>query len=196
MDAIREMLERGKVEDAIRYVGEVSQKLCESGSRIWSNHLFLDMVLNMKVQEAQERLIQSEIYFDDMSGLTMQETDISVLFGNLLDNAIEAAEKIFDPDRRWIKVCGERKGDMLVLNISNPTEQELQFEGELPVSTKEDKTLHGFGLQSVRHIAERYQGEMEVEENKGVFHVGLVLKGFEITVCGQKLHRLRTSAGK
>ena len=196
VDAIREMLEKGKVEDAIRYVGEVSQKLRESGSRIWSNHLFLDLVLNMKVQEAEERLIQSEIYFDDMSGLNMQETDISVLFGNLLDNAIEAAEKIFDPERRWIKVCGERRGDMLVLNISNPTEQELQFEGELPVSTKEDKTLHGFGLQSVRHIAERYQGEMEVEENEGVFHVGLMLKGFEITVCGQKLHRLRTSAGK
>ena len=181
------------MEDAIRYVGEVSRKLCESGSRIWSNHLFLDLVLNMKVQEAEERLIHSEIYFDDMSGLIMQEPDISVLFGNLLDNAIEATEKIFDPDRRWIKVCGERKGDMLVLNISNPTEQKLQYEGALPVSTKEDKTLHGFGLQSVRHITEKYQGDMEVGENEGVFHVGLVLKGFENTVCGQKLHRLRTT---
>ena len=111
LGVIRELLDSGKAEDAIKYVSEVSGKISRSGTRVWSKHSFLDLVLNMKLQEAEEKLIDVEIHFDDMEGFVMQETDISVLFGNLLDNAIEATEKIFDPDERWIKIIGERKGN-------------------------------------------------------------------------------------
>ena len=109
----------------------------------------------------------------------MQEADISVLFGNLLDNAIEATEKIFDPDERWIKIFGERKGKLFVLNISNPVGEPLQFRGEELVTSKADKKLHGYGIQSIRRIVEKYHGEVEVTEQKGIFLLTFVLNGFE-----------------
>lgn len=178
VDAIREMLDSGKVEEAIRYVSSVSHKISQSGNRIWSNHLFLDLVLNMKVQEAKEKLIDVEIRFDDMKDLAMQETDISVLFGNLLDNAIEAVEKIFDPDDRWIKIFGERKGKLLVLNMSNPVGQDLRFDGKQLITSKSDRELHGFGMQSIQRIVERYHGEVDVTQQEEKFLLTLILNGF------------------
>ena len=178
VDAIREMLDSGKVEDAIRYVSSVSHKISQSGNRIWSNHLFLDVVLNMKVQEAKDKLIDVEIRFDDMKDLAMQETDISVLFGNLLDNAIEAVEKIIDPDHRWIKIFGERKGKLLVLNMSNPVGQDLRFDGKQLITSKSDRELHGFGMQSIQRIVERHHGEMDVTQQEEKFLLTLILNGF------------------
>ena len=93
---IQEFLERGDTAAAIKYAGEMTEKLERSGNRVWSKHSLVDMMLNMKIQEAEKNHIRMDVSFDDMEGLILKEMDICTLLSNALDNAIEANQKITD----------------------------------------------------------------------------------------------------
>ncbi len=93
----------------------------------------------------------------------MSVTDIGSLFGNALENAIRAVQKLDDPQERIITLKVEEKGGMLLIRVANSYAGELQFEGELPKTTKDENGYHGFGLKSIRMVAERYGGVMRIQ---------------------------------
>lgn len=171
------MLENGEVEQSRSYIRTVVDDLKKSGKRVWSGHRMLDLILNIKSQEAERLGIIFEIQLDDMSELKLEDKEICVLFSNLLDNAIEANQKV--REQRWIRLCGERKGHMFILNMSNAVGEKVCFEGEKLVSSKPNKELHGFGLQSVHRIVEKYQGEQRVVADERRFLITIYLIGFE-----------------
>lgn len=176
---IHGMLNQGEFGEAIAYTEQIAEELVKSGSRIWSNHPLLDLILNMKYQEAKTQEIEIEIDFDDMSGLILKERDICSLFSNLLDNAIEANQKIAEKEKRWIRMRGERKGNLLFLTITNAVDKKVVLNGKLPVTTKRDKELHGFGMKNIARVVEACEGSMEVEAEEDCFTLSLFLVGFE-----------------
>ena len=176
---IQELLERGDTAAAIKYAGEMTEKLERSGNRVWSKHSLVDMMLNMKIQEAEKNHIRMDVSFDDMEGLILKEMDICTLLSNALDNAIEANQKITDIEERWIKVYGERKGQMWVFNATNPIGEEVVFEGDRIVTSKKDKNMHGFGLTSIRRVVENYDGAMSTNVKEGTFTLTFFVRGFE-----------------
>lgn len=93
----------------------------------------------------------------------MSVTDIGSLFGNALENAIQAVQKLDNPDDRIISLKVEEKGGMLLIRVENSYAETLEFDGELPKTTKEDNGYHGFGLKSIRMVAERYGGVMRIQ---------------------------------
>lgn len=176
---IQEFLERGDTAAAIKYAGEMTEKLERSGNRVWSKHSLVDMMLNMKIQEAEKNHVRMDVSFDDMEGLILKEMDICTLLSNALDNAIEANQKITDIEERWIKVYGERKGQMWVFNATNPIGEEVVFEGDRIVTSKKDKNMHGFGLTSIRRVVENYDGAMSANVKEGTFTLTFFVRGFE-----------------
>ena len=80
----------------------------------------------------------------------MDVMDISNLFGNALDNAIEGTAKVADPERRLIHLSVARQKGFAAIRIENCYDGELQFENGLPVTTKADGRYHGFGVKSIR----------------------------------------------
>lgn len=89
------------------------------------------------------------------------------LFGNLLDNAIEACERMKGGDR-WIQIQISRQKEILNIEISNSIEKVPEEKNEEFISSKENKKLHGYGMKSVRRIVERYTGEIfyQIQERK------------------------------
>ena len=96
--------------------------------------------------------------------------DLYVLLSNLLDNAIEAAEKLEEPEKRVISLTASvRNGSFLVIRTDNYFEGGLSLRDGLPQTSKRDRAYHGFGVKSIRHIAEKYGGTFHVEADGDIF---------------------------
>lgn len=109
------------------------------------------------------------VHFGD--GLFLDALGTSIIFGNALDNAIEASEKL-PQEQRLITVKAERMQQMLAIVVSNNT-----LPGTLlPKRTgKTDSFLHGFGLPNIRNAAEKYGGQCSTKIEDDVFTLKLIL---------------------
>ena len=103
----------------------------------------------------------------------IDDVDIYTLFGNALDNAIEAVLRLPD-DMRVISLTTKENGDLFSVNLRNFYAGEVRFEGGLPVTTKSDRDYHGFGMKSIRNIVEKYGGDMSVSADGNVFSLNML----------------------
>ncbi len=105
----------------------------------------------------------------------IDETDLFSLFGNALDNAIEAVMQIGDGNARIIVFKVHTAGEFAVINVSNTYTGEIVFGADgLPLTSKEDKNYHGFGMKSIVYVVEKYGGELSVLTKNGVFHLNIL----------------------
>ena len=114
----------------------------------------------------------------------MDPLDLCSLFCNLIDNAIEASEKITDGDtERFIKISADCRSGFLILRVENTAQQVPEFKnGVCRTSKSTDKELHGLGLKLVRQIVEEYDGRMGDKDCRPYI--------FTVTAC------IRTDADK
>lgn len=179
MQAIRGMAEEGRMQEICCYLDDMNGTLQKGRNKDLVNHDLLNLILNQKFWEADEANISLEYEMEDMADLQLKSTEICALFSNILDNAIEANLKIEEEGRRWIKLACKRKGQILVVSVSNPmAEQQIRFAGRIPETTKRDKGEHGFGIRSIRQIAFMHDGHMLIEAKDEIFSITIYLKGF------------------
>lgn len=105
----------------------------------------------------------------------MPAADVFSLFGNALDNAIEACTKIQNAEKRIISLTVRRQLGMAVIHVENNFEGNLTFANGLPQTTKSDKNYHGFGMQSIRMIADKYKGTVAILNQDGVFNLNITI---------------------
>lgn len=159
----------GEAESLTRLV-DIYDGMAQTGSEA------LDVLLAEKSLLCGQRGIRFECMADGARLAFMEPGDVYALFGNALDNAIEAVEKLQnDAEERTIALrVGERKG-MLLIHIENPCAGELTYAGGLPQTTKGDTRFHGFGMKSIRLLAEKYGGSMSAGAKDGLFTLNLLL---------------------
>ena len=106
----------------------------------------------------------------------LTDREIYSLFGNALDNALEAVTKIEDPARRMITLKSNARGELVVLQIENTSENAFSIldEDSLPQTTKSGSG-HGFGLRSIREIAQRHQVFISIRDEDGVVKLSVVM---------------------
>ena len=95
--------------------------------------------------------------------------DLYTIFGNAMDNAIECVKNLQKQEKRQIDVLIHRQHQFLIVQIMNPVEEELEFEDNLPVTTKHDKAYHGYGLRSIKNSVKKYNGVFQVKIKDGCF---------------------------
>ena len=105
----------------------------------------------------------------------MDVMDLSAVFGNALDNAIEYEVQIADPAKRLIHVTVSSRRDFVLLRFENYCQDSLRFREGLPVTTKKDKSNHGYGLKSIRFVAEKYGGIVTVKQEREWFVLQVLL---------------------
>lgn len=105
----------------------------------------------------------------------MSVMDISSLFGNALDNAIESTGKIADPEKRLIHLAVSRQKGFLCIRIENCYEGDLQFADGKLQTTKQDTRYHGFGLKSIQATAEKYGGTAQIKAADGWFELQVLI---------------------
>ena len=135
----------------------------------------LNVVLTEKSLLCSKRNIRISCMADGAALVFLDDMDIYSLFGNLLDNAIESVEKLSDPEKRVIDLSVTRKNGFVFIQVINFFEGDLQFDDGFPITQKENKDYHGYGLRSIQMIAEKYHGKMTIEPQEHFFVVNLLL---------------------
>lgn len=110
-------------------------------------------------------------YYGNANELSfLSPDDVYSLFGNVLDNAIDAVSEIVDVQKRIIEIVVERRGDLVYCSASNYFEGELKMSDGLPRTTKRGKPgFHGYGMKSIRLIVQKYGGSVEVSVENNIF---------------------------
>lgn len=148
---------------------EIYETLNKTGNRI------LDAILTSKNIYCQSHNIKLNCVADGTALDFMDKMDISALFGNALDNAIECVGKIEDPEKRLIYLTLVRQKDFLRLRIENCCLEPVRFENGMPKTSKEDKRLHGFGVKSMDSIARKYNGSLTMGMEDQWFEVRILI---------------------
>ncbi|MDF7640091.1 GHKL domain-containing protein [Bifidobacterium sp. ESL0784] len=136
----------------------------------------LDVILTSKVKACEKKGITLTTVADGKLLTDMSSMDIATLFGNALDNAIEATSKVTEPERRLIKLALYQHGQFTVIRVENYYESALRTDdqGDLR-TTKSDQRAHGFGVKSIKHIAGLYHGDVTIKARDHWFTLTVLL---------------------
>lgn len=154
-----------EIEDAVGIYDSVAQ----------TGNDALDVILTEKSLLCEKDSIHLTcIAQGDLLGF-MASSDVYALFGNALDNAIEAVNRLPDPEKRNIGLNVQTQDRLLSVHVENYFDGELTFEDELPQTSKQDRDYHGYGMKSMRLIAERYGGCLTASVCGDIFHLNIVI---------------------
>lgn len=140
-----------------------------------SGNEVLDVLLMEKFMQCENKKIRLDCMIDGELLSFMKKSDVYSLFGNAIDNAIEAVDKINDEEKRCINVRVKKSRGMILIHVENQYLGELSFEEGLPQTTKRDKRYHGFGMKSIRMIAEKYHGFLSAGSKDNMFSLDILL---------------------
>lgn len=170
---IQGMLAEGKNQDAILYTEDLLGSIQKSRIVVNTNHVAVNIILNQKYQYAKDRGIRMILEVNDLSELAISEQDIVIILVNLLDNAIEACEKL-DKDK-IIKVKLVLEEQELILSVKNPVKESIKIRNNIVITTKKDKISHGIGLNNVKSVVEQNQGIIVLRCENGWFYASAVV---------------------
>ncbi len=139
----------------------------------------LDIVLNEKQMLCRAKGITLTVMGNGADLGFMNTMDVYSLFGNLMDNAIEAVEALEPPEKRQISLVLERRGEFVYISCMNYTDAKLVLRQDgLPGTTKaQEPGYHGYGLRSIRLIAEKYHGDIRIRSQNGMFGLSIFMTG-------------------
>lgn len=170
--------EKGECERIIRFVNDVMEggKLKESGT-VNTGNIVTDSLVGYWKKEAEDREIGFWSELDIPMEMPFRGADISLILGNLLENAVEAAEKV--DGERYIRLKMKYDKKNLLLIVENNYKGELVRDKEDGLkTTKEDAVNHGIGIPSVQRTAEKYRGTVAIDDRlSGRFIIRVVLYG-------------------
>lgn len=168
-------LENGMYEELHKLYLDVIGRMKNQKTMINTGSIGIDSVVSFKVEMAEELHIEVEKEVRAGGKICISNGDLNVLMGNLFDNAIEAASKLPEKDRK-IKFKINSDATALLFEISNTFDGKLSknSNGEI-VTSKPDEKNHGIGLSAVREIVNRYNGTIVVDQESNVFIVKTIL---------------------
>ncbi len=157
------------------YLNELEDSINEYSTVIECGNPTVDIVLTEKNILCYANQVKFSYMIDGAQFSFLSEREIYSLFGNALDNALEATGRIEDPAGRIITLKSNLRGGLVVLQVENTCAEELKLEeGSLPHTTKSGSG-HGFGLRSIQRLAEKHGGSMSVRWERGVFKLSVIL---------------------
>lgn len=175
---VQTLLSEGKSPEVLDYVSRIQDQLASPARRciINTGNPFLDAILTSKLEQASEAGIQTDTEIMVVKNMNINMIDCGIIFGNILDNAIEACQLIKSQEQRKISVKLLYKKNMLVCGFCNSMNQEIPLRSGFP-TTKASPEQHGLGLSNIREAVTKYGGNVNIRAEQGRFEVSFVLFG-------------------
>ena len=167
-----DLISNGKPEKAKEYIESViNKKISTTVAGVDTGSAIVDAVINDSLARCAEKGITTKCLIDTQF-VSENDVDVSILLSNLLDNAIEGCS---NADRPVIEITMETKKSLTQISVSNSiSESVLENNPDLETSNS-DKSLHGFGIKSVKSIVRSHNGRIDFMENNGKFIVEIWL---------------------
>ncbi|EGT4601334.1 ATP-binding protein [Clostridioides difficile] len=163
-------IENGDVDN---YIKSINEELRDFESNFNTGNKILDIILNEKSIDCRNNNIKLLCDINLRKCEFIQMIDISSIFSNILDNAIEACEKV--RQGRYIKLRGVIVKSYFIITCENSKNDKLRFKNNILITSKEDKFFHGIGLKSIKSSIKKYDGELEIIEGKDNFTLNIYI---------------------
>lgn len=162
-------------DEKLTYLDQMEQEIHAYEAQNKTGNKILDTVLTGKSLYCQSQHISMTCVADGSALDFIAGIDLGALFGNALDNAIESVKKIENPEKRLIHVSVSTQKNFVRIKIENCYEGEIKFKNNLPQTSKREKAFHGYGVKSIKNIAEKYGGSITISANKGWFELRILI---------------------
>lgn len=157
-----------------QYLLEMEEAIMGHHVPVETGNPVLDTILTRKNAYCLEHEIKLTCLVDGNLMTFMPVMDLCSLFGNALDNAIESVEKLESTEQRLIQLKVSENHNFVFIRLENYVDSDVTFEEGLPKTTKHDQTQHGYGLKSMVHITEKYNGNMTLSNEKNWFVLKII----------------------
>ena len=170
------LLKRGAdSEKAGEYLEQMEREIKIYETQNKTGNKVLDTILTSKSMHCQRHGIELKFMGEGQLLNFMEDMDISALFGNMLDNAIESVVKIKDRQKRLISLHVIQDKQFIRIRTENYCEENVQFQDGIPITTKKDKRFHGYGMKSMKKIVEKYGGSVMAGKANNWFELKILI---------------------
>ena len=162
-----------KNNDIYNYIESINEELKDFQNKFDTGNRILDIILNEKSLECRKNNIDlsCDINFSKCKFIDM--IDVAAIFANILDNAIEACQKV--SVNKYIKLRGTIVKSYYVIKCENSKSNEIKVRNNKIMSSKSNKFIHGIGLQSVNSSLKKYDGEFKIVNEKNTFSLKICI---------------------
>ena len=174
---IKGLAQSGEYASLEDYISKMDESMSGFALTLQTGNPVADVIVNDIRRQSLDLGIRFQVEFHYPDPRAYDAFDVGIILQNLLQNAVEACEKVGE-DERFIVLTGTRKGRFFLIEVKNSFADEVVFgQDGLPVTTKqEDASMHGIGLANVRREAEKYMGELELKAVQQEFFATVLLQ--------------------
>lgn len=165
LQTLKDQLEAGEVDRALAYIEQLDNQLMNVDTLLKTGNISFDAILSAKITQAKAENISVTVKANVPDKLTISDLELSIIIGNLLDNAIEACRTV--TGERFIRIFISMKGTMLYFSMLNASGAKKKKTGSLFATHKNG--VHGFGLRRAEAILEEHGGWVKYNSEDGAF---------------------------
>ena len=166
----KDFMDENELEE-IEHAIDIYDGMLKTGNEV------LDVILSEESIFCNEHDIKLLCNIDGSLLNFMRQADVYSVFQNGIHNAVDAVLRLEDPEQRIIRLTVKRVESMISIHMENYAcdGDQIKFENGLPVSRKQDKAYHGFGMRSMRLSVEKYGGVLCAEVRDNIFNVDIMI---------------------
>lgn len=157
-------------EDVNKYIDNIEDEVKSSKNIYNSGNVLLDIILHEKSEDCIINNIDFNVAIDFSKCEFIEQIDISSIFSNLIDNAIEACNKIDNNEiKKYITIKSTFIKGYYVVRCENSKVNKVLLKDNKIFTSKKDKFLHGIGIESIKSSIKKYNGELKIKDSEYKF---------------------------
>lgn len=168
--AIDSLAAAGDTESLRKYCADLVEDAKNYSKAIISGNVAVDGILGRAIDQCKAKGIEFKPQISLMKDCKVDDSELCIIFSNIMSNAIEACESGDE-----IKLVCYPYNDLLCILQRNPIHGKLEYDGDKLVTTKEDKELHGHGIENVKAIISKYDGYIKFNDKDGMFNMEMLI---------------------
>lgn len=169
------LLKEGAGADNLAGILQIEEEIKSYEAQNKTGHKIVDTILTAKALYCQKNWIEMTAVVDGAALAFMDDMDVSSLFGNMIDNAIEAVMRVEDKKRRLIHLAVSKRKGFLCIRMENEYVPDLTFVDGIPQTIKSSKTEHGYGIKSMQSTVKKYGGSLRIHTQGTQFSLGILI---------------------
>lgn len=173
LNVLYQLLDEGKGDEAKEYIKEISRPMMKLSKVVWTGTDVVDVIINSKIEKMKERNISYKVNVEFPQNTNILPHDMCTILANLLDNAIEATAAVGNSGN--VELTIRKINHFLAIKVCNSCVEKREGFVDYPMTTKENKQLHGWGLPSVRDAVGKYNGTLKCINEGNLFIVKIML---------------------
>lgn len=166
MQVMKAQLALGNMEEMGAYLDQLERELDRVDTFVRSGNLMVDAILNSKLTLARRQEVAVNCSAKAPERLSVEDMDLCVILGNLLDNALEACAQV-EKEKRFLRLYMTVNKSQLYFSVQNAAKEEPDFEASRYISRKRGN--HGLGMKRVKAAVDKYDGYLNLANEPGIF---------------------------